>query len=67
MSEVPLDNKDDDTSKKDGCNSNESGNKGSDGKETEDNAFHCAAQEIMNQAGQRVGTAVMDWGGSNGW
>ena len=34
--DVPINDDDDNTSDKDGCNSNGSGNKGSDGKETED-------------------------------
>ncbi len=66
LRDVPVDNNDDDTSndnKDDG-----SGDEGSDGKETEeDTAFHPAAREIMNRAGQRVRTAAMDWGGGNGW
>ena len=52
------------------CSDKDNGtsSKGSDGEETEeDTAFHCAAQKIMNRAGQRVGTAAMDWGGGNGW
>jgi hypothetical protein len=36
-----------------------SGDDGSDGKETEDTAFHRATREIMNRAGQ-IGTAAME-------
>ncbi len=66
MSVVSVDNDNDDMSNDD--EDGGSGDEGSDGEETEeDAAFHRAAREIMNRAGQRVGTAVMDWGGGNGW
>ena len=59
VSVVAVDNNDDDTSDND--EDNGSGDDGSVGEETEDAAFHRAAREIMNRAGQRVGTAAMDW------
>ncbi len=59
------DNDDDDTS--DDNEDDGSGDDGSVGEETEDAAFHRATREIMNRVGQWVGTAVMDWGGGNGW
>ena len=66
VSVVPVDDNDEDTSND--AEDDGSGNEGSDGEETEeDAAFHCAAREIMNRAGQRVGTAAMDWGGGDGW
>ena len=66
MSVVSVDDNNDDTSDDD--EDGGSGDEGSDGKETEeDAAFHRATREIMNRAGQRVGTAVMDWGGGDGW
>ncbi len=66
VSDIPVDNNNDDTSKDD--KDDGSGNGGSNGKETEeDAAFYRAAWEIMNRAGRRVGTAVIDWGGGDGW
>ena len=65
VSDLPINNEDDDTSNKD--KDDGSGDKGSDVEETEDVAFHCAAREIRNRAGQRVGTVAMDWGGGDGW
>jgi hypothetical protein len=66
VSVVSVDENNDDTSDDD--EDDGSGDEGSDGEETEeDAAFHRAAGEIMNRAGQRVGTAVMDWGGGDGW
>ena len=65
MSVVPVDDDDDDTS--DDEEDNGSGDEGSDGEETEEDAtFHRAAREIMNRAGRRVGTAAMDWGRGDG-
>jgi hypothetical protein len=65
VSVVSVNNDDDDTS---GNNEDKgSGDNGSVGKETEDSAFNRAAQDIMNRAGRRVGTAAMDWGGGDGW
>jgi hypothetical protein len=58
VSDVSIDNGNDGTSDND--EDDRSSNKGSAGKETEDASFYCAAQEIMNQAGQRVGTAAME-------
>ena len=55
---VSVDNDDDDTSDDD--EDDGSGDDGSNGEETEDAAFHLAARKIMNQAGQRVGTAAME-------
>ena len=71
VSVVSVDEDDDDTSDDD--EDDGSGNKGrkdegSNDEETEeDAAFHCAARDIMNRAGQRVGTAAVDWGGGDGW
>ena len=58
VSDVSVDNDDDDTSDDD--DDEGSGDDGSDGEETEDAAFHRAAREIMNRAGQRVGTVAME-------
>jgi hypothetical protein len=58
VSDVFIDNDDDDT--RDDDDDNGGGNNGSDGKETEDAAFHRAAREIMNRVGRRVGTAAME-------
>ena len=49
VSDVPIDNNNDNASNKDGCDNDGSGNKGCYGEETEDAAFHCAAREIMNR------------------
>ncbi len=66
VSDVTVNDDDDGTSNDD--KDNGSGDEESEGEETEeDAAFHCAAWEIMNRTGQRVGTAVMDWGGGDGW
>ncbi len=66
MSVVSVDDNNDDTSDDD--EDGGSGDEGSDGEEMEeDAAFHRAAREIMNRAGRRVGTAVMDGGGGDGW
>ena len=65
VSVVSVDNDDDDTSNDD--EDDRSGDDGSVGKETEDAAFHRAAREIIIRVGQWVGTAVMDWGGGDGW
>jgi len=58
VSDVSVDNDDNDTIDDD--KDEGSGDDGSNGKETEDAAFHCAAREIMNRAGRRVGTAAME-------
>jgi hypothetical protein len=58
VSDVSINNNDDDTSNDD--EDDGSGDDGSNGKETEDTAFHRAAREIMNRAGQTVGTAAME-------
>ena len=57
VSDVSVDT-DDDTSDDD--EDNGSGNDGSNGKETENTAFHRAAREIINWPGRRVGTAAME-------
>jgi hypothetical protein len=58
VSDVSVGNDDDNTSDDD--EDGRSGDKGSNGKETEDTAFDRAAREIMNRAGRRVGTAAME-------
>ena len=58
MSDVSVDNDDDDTSN--GDKDEGRGDDGSDGEETEDTAFHRATREIMNRAGRRVGMAAME-------
>ncbi len=66
MSVVSVNDDNDDTSNDD--EDGGSGDEGSNGEETEkDAAFHRATREIVNRADRRVGTAVMDWGGGNGW
>ena len=60
MSDVSIEDDNDNTSNKDGCDNDGSSSEGSNGKETEDAAFHRAAWEIMNRAGQRVGTAATE-------
>ena len=66
VSVVSVNDDDDDTSNDD--EDDGSGDEGSDNEETEeDAAFHRATRDIMNRAGQRVGTAAMDWGGGDGW
>ena len=55
VSDVPVDNNDDNTSDEDDDDDNNgSSTERSNNEETEDAAFHRAAREIMNQAGQRV-------------
>ena len=58
---------DDDTSDvDDDTNDDETSDDDNDGV-SDDAVFLRAARDIMNRAGQRVGTAAMDWGGGDGW
>ena len=51
VSDVPVNNDDDNTSYGDGSDNDRSGTKVINGNEMEDVTFHRATREIMNQAG----------------